>query len=162
MLARITAHDPDMVLDIGCGSGTYSVMLREAGCRAYLIGIEVWGPYVDQFALKRRYNTLMLADVREVDPLPEVDVVILGDVLEHMSTEDAVKVWDRARAAAKKAVYLSIPIVHYPQGPEEGNPFEAHVVDDYTHPRVLETFDGITASWTGEIVGVYEAACSQG
>lgn len=54
--------------------------------------------------------------------LPEADVAILGDVAEHLSADEAQRLWQRAGATARKAVYLSIPIVHYPQGEIEGNP----------------------------------------
>jgi hypothetical protein len=53
-------------------------------------------------------------------------------------------------------VYLSIPIVHYPQGHIEGNCHEEHVVDDWNHERVLAAFAGIGDSWRGTEVGVYE------
>ena len=88
--------------------------------------------------------------------LPAADVVILGDVAEHMTAEDASLLWDRASAAARKAVYLSIPIIHYPQGEIEGNPHEHHVVDDWDHDKVLAAFPGISEWWLGSEVGVYE------
>jgi SAM-dependent methyltransferase len=158
MLVRLRHHAPTSILDVGCGAGTYADLVRGAGMTAQLIGIEVWEPYVKRVALTARYDHLIVADVRELDPLPPADVVILGDVLEHMTDRDAVRVWTRARRAARKAVFLSVPIVHYPQGAEEGNPFEEHIVDNYTHDRVLATFPGITTHWVGTIVGVYEAA----
>lgn len=157
MMGRIMALDPATVLDIGVGAGTYAVTLRKWGVKAKMIGIEAWEPYVERFGLDILYDELHVEDVRTMDPLPNVDVVIMGDVLEHMPTPDAVKVWKRAKAAARRSVFLSIPIVHYPQGAEEGNPFEEHVVDDYNHERVLSTFPGITSCWTGTIVGNYEA-----
>jgi SAM-dependent methyltransferase len=158
MLVRLLYHAPTSILDVGCGAGTYSDLVRGAGMTAELIGIEVWEPYIERFGLATRYDHLIVADVRGLDPLPPADVVILGDVLEHMTEQDAVTVWERARRTARKAVFLSVPIMHYPQGAEEGNPFEEHIVDDYTHDRVLATFSGVTAHWVGTIVGVYEAA----
>lgn len=157
MTGRIGLLDPAAMLDVGAGAGTYAHLFAQhfPGCRR--TGIEVWGPYVDRFGLRELYHDLIVADVRDLDPLPAADVVICGDVLEHMSADEAVKVWDRARAAARQAAFLSIPVIHYPQGDLEGNPHEVHVVDDWTHERVLDTFPGIGESWTGQIVGVYEA-----
>ena len=88
--------------------------------------------------------------------LPAADVVILGDVAEHMTEADALRLWQRAADAAARAVYLSIPIVHYPQGEIEGNPHEHHVVEDWNHEKVLASFDGIGEWWLGSEVGVYE------
>jgi hypothetical protein len=151
---------PRSVLDIGAGSGTYGKLMRQIAPDAYLIGIEAWRPYVPRFKLHEVYDLVLCEDVIklvDLERLPRADVVILGDVLEHMSEEDARDVWSAAMTAARKAVYLSIPIIHYPQGHEEGNPFEEHVVEDYTHERVLDTFPGITWCWRGTIVGRYEA-----
>jgi hypothetical protein len=83
-------------------------------------------------------------------------VVILGDVIEHMSRDEALAVWDRCAAAAQRAVYLSIPIVHYPQHEIEDNPYEVHVEEDWSHATVIETFAGIGAFELGSEVGVYE------
>ena len=148
---------PTSMLDVGVGAGTYGDMFRKHFPRAYRAGIEIWKPYVYRFNLPTKYDTLILSDARELNSLMPADIIILGDVIEHMSTKDALMMWNRALEAARRAVYLSIPIIHYPQGPEEGNPYEAHVVDDYSHELVLTIFDGITASWTGSVVGVYEA-----
>jgi hypothetical protein len=159
----IKMQNPRSVLDIGAGSGTYGKLMRQIVPDAYLIGIEAWEPYITRFKLDEIYDFGIHGDVRKIVShamIPRADVVILGDVLEHMSEEDARDVWAAAMTAARKAVYLSIPIVHYPQGHEEGNPFEEHVVPDYTHERVLDTFPGITWHWRGTIVGRYEALVS--
>ena len=157
MLERLQALKPESMLDIGAGSGTYGKLFVEHFPHAYRIGVEVCAPYLTQFDLPRLYDEMRLEDVRDMYLLPRADVIILGDVLEHMTEGEALMVWERALYSARKAVYLSVPIVHYPQGPHEGNPFEEHVVDDYSHERILETFSGIGAHWTGEVVGVYEA-----
>jgi hypothetical protein len=159
MMSWIHQQNPQSMLDIGAGSGTYGRLMRNAHPSAYRIGIEAWAPYVSRFRLVDVYDHVITADVRmlEDQQWPMTDIVILGDVLEHMSEKDAVLIWERARCAARKAVYLSIPIIHYPQGHVEGNPYEEHVVDDWTDERVLDTFEGITWKWLGTIVGRYEA-----
>ncbi len=111
------------------------------------------------YRLHDYYDEIVVGDAREV-PFPAVDVVILGDVAEHMSEADALGIWKKAQDAAALAVYLSIPIVHYPQGEIEGNPHEVHVDEDWDHDRVISTFSGIGASWTGTEVGVYECLTS--
>jgi len=158
MRHRIQPLHPVDVLDIGVGAGTYGRVLRELCPGVRLTGVEAWAPYVEEFDLHAIYDDLIIADVRHLDVLPRADIVILGDVLEHMAEPDAVAVWAMARVAARKAVYLSIPIIRYPQGHLHGNPFEEHIVDDWTHERVLATFEGIGAHWVGTIVGAYEAA----
>lgn len=160
MMSWMRAQNPHSVLDIGAGSGTYGRLFRNGGEPVpYLIGVEVWHPYLAKFELTRIYDYMISQDIRAL-PLggwPRADVVILGDVLEHMSEKDAVEVWTLARDLARKAVYLSIPIINYPQGALHDNPFEEHVVPDWSDERVLDTFHGITWKWLGTIVGRYEA-----
>ena len=148
------AAEPVSILDIGPGVGTYAKLL--AGPEISTVaGIEIHEPYVTTYRLNDFYDELIIGDARTV-PFPRADVVVLGDVAEHMSEADALRLWDKAAEAAGKAVYLSIPIVHYPQHAIEGNPHEIHVVDDWNHERVLAAFEGIGQWWTGTEVGVYE------
>jgi SAM-dependent methyltransferase len=157
----VTEFGPDVktVLDLGVGNGTYhrlytrkSPALKEA----YWIGVEAWEPYIREFDLLTRYNKIINADIRTVDfnTLSPIDLVFAGDVLEHITKEEAIKVVDDLLKVAKRII-VSIPIVHFPQGEEEGNPYEAHVKDDWSHTEMLETFPQIKQSWTGNIIGVY-------
>ena len=147
-------HDPLTVLDIGPGVGTYAKLLAGPDV-ARITGVEIWEPYVTTYRLLDHYDEIVVGDAREVE-LPRADVVILGDVAEHMPETDALRLWERAAAVADRAVYLSIPVVHYPQGSIEDNPHEHHVVDDWNHERVLAAFPGIGEWWLGTEVGVYE------
>lgn len=144
------------ILDVGAGSGTYAKALALNGySRARMNAIEVWQPYIDKFNLHSRYSNVFNVDVREWDDF-KYDVVIFGDILEHMTKEEAIAVWDKVSKQAKYAV-IAIPIIHYHQGELDGNPYEEHVKEDWTHQEVLDTFSGIVDSWTGMVVGAYWA-----
>jgi SAM-dependent methyltransferase len=143
------------VLDIGPGSGTYADLLRPR-LSARFTAIEIFEPYVSRFRLNRKYDEIILGDAREVE-FPDVDLVILGDVLEHMEVTDALTVWDKARGAARLGVLLSLPIVVFEQGCVDGNEHEAHL-HHWTHNEVLTLLPGIYKSWTGSIVGCYLGA----
>ncbi len=154
VVERLAAEvGPLTVLDVGPGVGTYAKLLAGPAV-AHITGLEVWAPYVETYRLRDHYDEIVVGDARTT-PLPEVDLVIMGDVAEHMVEAEARELWRRACAAAKHAVILSIPIVHYPQGHLEGNPHEHHVEEDWDHDRVIEAFEGITDWWTGSVVGVY-------
>jgi hypothetical protein len=155
LINRIIARQPRSLLDIGVGSGTYARLLRPVlpGCQ--LIGVEIHEPYVQTYDLRSWYDQILLGDAR-ICPLPPADVVVLGDVIEHMSLTDALALWARVRATATVAVYLSLPIIEWPQGAEYGNEHEAHL-HTWSHDLVLSELDGITGWEIGETVGVYEA-----
>src|ERR1700761_5946751 len=147
----LAASGPLAVVDVGPGVGTYAKLLAGPDVRR-ITGIEVWEPYVRTYRLHEYYDEIIIGDVREV-PIPPADVVILGDVAEHMTAGEAQDVWRRCAEAAARAVYLSIPIVHYPQQSIEDNPYEVHVEEDWSHDKVLARLDGIGASWVGSEVG---------
>ena len=156
---RIVDLSPQSVLDVGIGAGTYPLLLRDVLPQCRWIGIEVFVPYVIRFDLIDLYDELIVDDVRAISELPSADVVICGDVLEHMTVEEARQVWDRARRCARLAVFASIPIVPYPQGPEEGNEHERHV-STWSHAQAMRLpgVRGLRDCWVGEQIGVYEAA----
>jgi predicted TPR repeat methyltransferase len=132
------------VVDIGPGSGTYVKLIREdAQCcvDATWIGVEIWKPYIEEFELESRYNQVLNQDVRTVDWVAlNPDVVIAGDVLEHMTKQDAVALVDRILQVSKTLI-VSIPIRHMPQDEHAyPNPHEAHVKDDWSHEEVMSTW----------------------
>jgi SAM-dependent methyltransferase len=147
------------VLDIGAGSGTYRKMFIKNRLHntAHWTAIEAWQPYIDNFKLTELYSTVINDDVRNVDiaGLGQFDIAFMGDVLEHISKQDAIELVDKVMAVSKYAV-ISIPIVHWPQGDRHGNPFEVHVKDDWSDAEVTATFSKyISCSHQGPNIGVY-------
>ena len=148
------------ILDLGAGSGTYCRRLRGKKKKnisnAYWIGVEAYAPYITEFDLKSLYDEIINEDIRKIDYdlLSPIDITFAGDVLEHMTKEEAIDVVNNSLLISDYVV-ISIPIIKYPQDAINGNPFEEHVKDDWTHEEVMETFPHIKQSWTGEIVGCY-------
>jgi SAM-dependent methyltransferase len=151
------------VVDIGAGSGTYIQLIKEdAGCcvDAVWIGVEIWPPYIEKFKLESRYSTILNQDIRTVDwSTLSPDVVIAGDVLEHMTKDDAVALVDQILTVAKTLI-ISIPIRYMPQDEHAyENPHEAHIKDDWSHDEVMATwghyiFDSYRKSQKSKL-GVY-------
>jgi len=138
------------MLDIGCGCGTYAKMFPDADWT----GVEVWEPYVEKYGLTNLYQNLYIEDACIWEPMAYYDVAFAGDVLEHMSLEQAQALMIKLRNCADTVV-VSIPIGHYPQGEYDGNPFECHVTDNWNDTEVRTYFG--EADWShidGEI-GVY-------
>ncbi len=151
---KLRALAPTSLLDVGAGAGTYARLVAEHRPER-LVALEVFEPYVERYGLRELYDEVILGDARTTE-LPTADVVVLGDVAEHMSAAEAQDLWARAARAASRAVFMSIPIVHYPQGALEHNDHEVHVVDDWDHDKVLAAFPGISDCFRGDVVGVYE------
>lgn len=129
--------------------------MKRAGYGGCIDAVEVWEPYVQKYDLLVRYNVVYLSDIREwtSEQFSEYDAVIFGDVLEHMTKEEAVRVWDTASSATHAAI--CIPIVFYAQGHLDDNPYEEHIKPDWTHNEVIASFAGIADSQVFTITGAY-------
>ena len=153
MREQIRRLDPVQVLDIGPGQGTYFDLAARVGQRWE--ALEIWEPYIERYALRERYARVVVEDVRQHDwTLDSWDIVIFGDVVEHMTRADALAVWDAALAHSAYLL-LSIPIVDCPQGAAEGNPFEVHV-ETWTHEQCL-ALPGVFESQRNPTLGCYLA-----
>lgn len=148
---RIKATTAPVVIDIGCGEGTYSDLARGWRADALWVGVDIWEPYVDQFDLWRKYDIVAIKDCRELI-LPTIPFVLLcGDVLEHMPRFDAVDFLHHAKQHAE-AIMVSVPIIDYPQHGHD-NPHEEHL-DQWTFADMWDALaPGIIHGWRGDIVG---------
>jgi uncharacterized protein (DUF433 family) len=154
-ITQATWLAPETILDVGAGAGVYAEMLKPLLPDTHITAYEAWEPYIYQFQLLKKYDAVSLGDVREALHF-NYDLVILGDIVEHMPEADAKALWHFISKEAKAAI-ISIPIIHYPQGAENGNPYEIHVEEDWNTERILEAFPGITNYKEFPIVGVYVA-----
>lgn len=123
-------NEIETFLDVGPGFGTYARILQDLIPRENRYAVEVFAPYVGTYGLMRLYERVWINDIREVairgDLIPDqFDLIIFGDVLEHMSREDALYVWKWASEHSKHGL-ISVPTIHWPQAGND-NPNEAHV-----------------------------------
>jgi hypothetical protein len=150
---HILEDEPESVLDVGAGAGTYSELLRSKLSDSFWTAVEIFEPYAFKFELRDKYDRVVVGDFLNADVEPH-DVVILGDVLEHVDKAQALEMWARARKLARATVYLCLPLDHYEQGPVNGNPHEEHK-HHWSHDEVLADLDGIIESWKGPRKGCY-------
>ena len=151
----MTSLKPRTVLDVGPGFGKYGRIIKSEFPTTTVDAVEVWPTYIEKYALPDFYRNIQIKDVRLVESF-DYDMVILGDILEHMSEVEAMTLWEKIIRDSGSAV-ISIPIIKYPQGEEEGNPYEVHVVEDWTHEKVLQAFRGITEYKLFKVTGSYLA-----
>ena len=113
------------ILDVGAGWGKYRDLLPDY---ENMDAVEIWDPYVESESLAARYRQVYTMDVADMHPhlMGIYDVVIFGDVLEHLKQQDAFDVLDRCFQALVIVPFL------FEQGEEQGNPYEAHLQPDLT------------------------------
>ncbi|GMW00029.1 MAG: hypothetical protein AMXMBFR84_11670 [Candidatus Hydrogenedentota bacterium] len=136
---NLIAHlNPRSVLDVGCGFGTWGFLCRMhldihpgrvqmEKWQARIDGIELFEPYI-QAHQRALYTSIRIADIRDVAPtLDRYDLVIAGDVIEHLNKDEGIAVLHHLYNAAQGALLVNIPIGEGWDHPEQyGNPGELH------------------------------------
>jgi 2-polyprenyl-3-methyl-5-hydroxy-6-metoxy-1,4-benzoquinol methylase len=144
--------EPRTVIDVGAGSGTYARLMRGDGAPGgRWTAVEGWEPYVARFGLETLYDAVVVADARQLTaPFYRADLVIAGDVLEHMPRADAVRLLGKIRPNAAHLI-VSVPVLHLDQGAVYGNPLEEHV-DHWTADQMRAEL-GRSGTVRAEVVG---------
>ena len=123
--AWIRANFPTdaQILDVGACDGLWRRLLPEY---PNMDAVEIFPPNA---AGLTGYRRVICADVRGLT-YPTYDLIIFGDVIEHMSVEEAQGVLAYAMPRCRDMI-VAVPFL-YRQGPLYGNAFETHVQDDLT------------------------------
>lgn len=137
-LELILPPQPKSVLDVGCGFGLWGFLCREyldvfAGrvrpedWETRIDAIEMFEPYI-QAHQRALYSSIQIADIREAAAsLDSYDLIIAGDVIEHLDKADGERVLDTLYQKASNALLVNIPIGAGWDHPEtHGNPGELH------------------------------------
>jgi len=119
------------ILDVGPGIGTYGDLLAGQGYR--IDAVEIFPPYIQKYDLINKYDNVFIGDICKFD-IKDYDFIILGDVLEHIPKEDAIKLYEKIVPA--KECLVAVPF-EMEQGEHEGNIYETHHQVDLT-PAVMK------------------------
>jgi autotransporter strand-loop-strand O-heptosyltransferase len=139
------------ILDVGPGQGTYSKLIRHLGYR--MDAVEVWAPYVDEFRLREHYDNVYIENILMFD-FKNYDFVILGDVLEHLSKEDAQHLIQQLTFHDKQFM-VAIPYTMEQDGEEYGNVYETHLQPDLTPDIMKQRYPQLVSLYTNQWYGYY-------
>lgn len=126
------------ILDVGPGCGTYSLLLRDLSYK--MDCLEIFEPYVIDFDLRGKYDNVHIGDLINFD-FSGYDYIIMGDVFEHISFEDAKNVLDRINFMTIKCM-IAVPFL-YEQGESFGNVHEIHLQSDLTFENVPKKYPSL-------------------
>ena len=135
MVDWVVRLEPRSVLDVGVGFGKWGFLCREftdvsnqryepKTWQVRIDGIEAFADYATP-TYPYIYNNIYYGDVRQLLPtLPDYDLCIIGDVIEHFTKEEGRALLETLR---KKTAYilLSSPTVFFQQELFQ-NPYETH------------------------------------
>lgn len=142
---QIMSIQPYKVLDVGVGLGKWGKAIRNTFPDCIIHGVEVYEPYITDELLVI-YDTIFLSDVRSILPRldNDYDIIIFGDVLEHMAFEDAERILNES---LEKSMYVIVntPNGFLPQGEWRGNIFEEHLsgftIETFHEFDIIEAYD---------------------
>jgi hypothetical protein len=134
--------EPTSVLDIGTGFGKWGLLIREytdirlsereperydrENWRVRIDGIEGFPRYLTPVH-HHVYDNLYVGDMREViDGLGRYDMILLGDVIEHVEKAQGEELMRKCLDHCSGAVVVSTPAVFREQGEACGNVLETH------------------------------------
>lgn len=112
-----------MILDVGAGDGKWRRLLPEY---RFMDAVEAFVPNADKLT---GYSVVYTKDIRGLNYL-WYDLIIFGDVIEHLSKIDAQCVLDYAWPRCRDMI-VAVPF-RLAQGAIYGNPYERHIQDDLT------------------------------
>ena len=139
------------ILDVGPGNGTYSELIRDLGYR--MDAVEIWAPYVEEFNLRQKYENVYVGNILEFDVEP-YDFIILGDVLEHIHTDQAKELLEKFSIMNKKFM-VAVPYMMPQDGDEYGNTYETHHQEDLTPDVMLERYPNLEKLYNNQWYGYY-------
>ena len=142
------APERTTILDVGAGWGKYHFLLPDYTMDA----CEVWKPYIIQENLESLYREVFNTDICDLD-VEFYDVIIMGDVLEHIETGRAQDLIKRLYWRCDE-MYVVVPY-RYPQGEVHGNHFEIHHQDDLTPEIMGERYPELQLIADDEQKGIY-------
>lgn len=113
------------ILDVGFGSGIYGKILRAFDYQT-IDGVDVYNKNIQEMGLDRIYEGIFVSNIVDFD-FEHYDLIIFGDVLEHIELEAAKDLLSGYITDNKcEHIVVSIPY-EYEQEEVYGNQYEKHL-----------------------------------
>lgn len=131
------------ILDVGPGAGVYQALLGELLGYQNIDCVEIFKDNIEYYNLKKFYKNVYNDDIVNFN-FEYYDLIIMGDILEHIKPEVAIKLVENI---CKKCACLLVQIPYkYEQDEEYNNKWEKHEQGDLTHEIFLERYPMMSLS----------------
>lgn len=139
-----------LILDAGAGCGTYGKLLSPSFDT--IDACEIFEPYIDEFNLKGIYRNVFNENILNFN-YKDYDYIIFGDIIEHLSVEDAQKI---LTDISREHIHCMVAIPYtMEQGEVGGNVYETHLQPDLTHEIFLDRYINMRLLFKNEYYGLY-------
>ena len=138
------------VLDIGAGCGTYWELLHNDF--KTIDAVEVFKPNIEKFKLKQKYHRVYNMNIKDFK-YGNYDIIIFGDIIEHLEVEEAQEVLKYASNRCKEII-VAVPY-ELEQDEVEGNIHEIHKQSDLTPKIMKERYPMLKELYKNDLYGYY-------
>ena len=136
-------------LDVGACDGCWHDLLKD---HLAMDAIEIYEPNIIEHELRKKYINVYHADIRGFK-YDRYNLIIFGDVIEHLTVEDAQKVLAYAYDRADEII-VAVPYC-FKQDAIYGNEYERHIQDDLTHGIFMQRYPGFVPLYLFDRYGYY-------
>ena len=123
-------------LDVGACDGKWYNLL---GKYFNMYAVEVFEPNIVNHKLREKYQKVYACNIVDFR-YSWYDLIIFGDVIEHLTVKDAQCVLKYASTRCKDMI-IGVPFL-YKQDAIYGNPYERHIQDDLTRELFEKRYPG--------------------
>lgn len=138
------------VLDVGAGCGTYWELLKDDF--RYIDAVEIFKPNIVKYKLKEKYHRVYNMDITQFI-YHYYDIIVFGDIIEHLDINDAEKVLAYAYKHCKEMI-VAVPY-KLEQDIVDGNIYEIHKQDDLTDELMKERYPYLKLLYKNDLYGYY-------
>jgi 2-polyprenyl-3-methyl-5-hydroxy-6-metoxy-1,4-benzoquinol methylase len=139
------------ILDVGPGRGIYNVLLKQAGYTT-IDAVEIYKPYIDKFNLSIIYSTVFHTNIINFT-YDYYDLILFGDVLEHININQAKRVINYAQHHGK-LIIVAVPYMDQQIGQQLDGSGD-HQQCDLTRDVFLERYENFNLLIDNEKTGVF-------
>ena len=136
-------------LDVGACDGKWCDLL---GHYLTMDAVEIWAPNIIEHGLKNKYRRVWECDAYDFR-YDRYDLIIFGDVIEHMEIATAQEVLKTAESRCRDMI-VGVPYL-YPQDAIYGNPYEEHLQPDLTPGIFAERYPRLELIYGDRHYGYY-------
>ena len=138
------------ILDVGAGAGFNYKSFGEFFPN--MDAVEVFERYISHYGLNKKYRNVFLDNILTFE-FEWYDIIIMGDVLEHIEESEAIDLVKKIYPKCKELI-IAIPYDAV-QGSWGGNDYEIHLQPTLTHESFMEKYEGFKPLAYRNDYGVY-------
>lgn len=138
------------ILDVGAGCGTYYEYLHDYFKN--IDAVEIFRPNIEMYDLNSKYRKVYFNDIKGLE-YDFYDIIIFGDVLEHLEVKEAQEVLKYALNRCNEVI-VAVPYM-YEQDAIKDNVFEIHKQPDLTKENMKVRYPELKLLYGNDAYGYY-------